>query len=237
MPSRRRPARHPRWRSVIVRRRRCGRRRRRRRRRGRAEPTSWPCAPSPGECATSTPRWPNSTPCCVPWCPRAHRISSLSLRRRARHRRSSRRRRRRQPRAPPQRGHLRSPLRRVAARRVVGQAAPSPAEPRRGPPGQRRPVAHRGHPDGIGPENAALRRAPVQGGAHQDRGDAVSEALRRPGSLLVPGPSKSRLTTLGASIGGGREGLARVLRGRPQPVRLIGIGIGIDGSACPAWPG
>ncbi len=59
----------------------------------------------------------------------------------------------------------------------------------RGPPGQLRPVAHRRDSDGVGPENAALRRAPVQGGPHQGRGDALPEALRRPRSLLLPRPA------------------------------------------------
>lgn len=41
---------------------------------------------------------------------------------------------------------------------------------------------------------------------HEDRGHALFEALRGPRSLLLPGPSKGRLTTLpGEAPGGGRR--------------------------------
>jgi hypothetical protein len=40
-----------------------------------------------------------------------------------------------------------APVRLSAHSRLLGQGSPAPAQPRRQPPGQPRPVAHRDHPD------------------------------------------------------------------------------------------
>ena len=52
--------------------------------------------------------------------------------------------------------------------------------PRRGPPSQRRLVAHRRHPHELRPAHHRLRRTAQQGRAHQKRGHPGPEALHRP---------------------------------------------------------
>ena len=76
----------------------------------------------------------------------------------------------------------------VAPAGVLGEGGAAPIEPGRGPPSQRRPLAHRAHPAPHPPAHprvraTADRRGPLQGGDH-----ALPEALRRPRAL----PAHSR---------------------------------------------
>ena len=91
--------------------------------------------------------------------------------------------RRRQSRAAEERIHLRQAVRCVTSRRLEWKAATSSAQPQWRPPGQHRSLAHRVHPHGQGPENQALHRAPDEGRADQERGDALPQALRGEGSV------------------------------------------------------
>ena len=68
------------------------------------------------------------------------------------------RRRRRQRRTDQLRSRLRAPLRRRPDPRVVRQDHPAPAQPRRQPPSQPRPVADRVHPHELRPTHPRLRR-------------------------------------------------------------------------------
>ena len=79
---------------------------------------------------------------------RRRRPSCSALRRGRRHRRHPARGRRRQPRAAALRGRLGPSVRRGAHRGVLGQGHPASPQPRRGPPGQPGPVAHRHDPPG-----------------------------------------------------------------------------------------
>jgi transposase len=104
-------------------------------------------------------------------------------------------------------------LRSEAARAHLCGTAPIPAssgkvtrhrpQPRRGPPGQPRPVADRHHPDGLAPADPRLRRPADQGGPVQEGDHPLPQAVRRPRGLPAPAPA-IRLTPK--------------LRGRPGPL-------------------
>ena len=66
----------------------------------------------------------------------------------------------RPPRTAALRGRLGAPVRRRPDPGLLGQDRPPPAQPRRRPPGQPRPVADRVHPHGLRPGHPRLRRAP-----------------------------------------------------------------------------
>ena len=85
------------------------------------------------------------------------------------------------PRAPEERGNLRQALRGLTPRRLERQERTSPTEPRWGPSGQLRPLAHRVHPHGVRPEDPALHRATHEGGSDQEGGDPLPQALRGSG--------------------------------------------------------
>ena len=65
------------------------------------------------------------------------------------------------------RGRLRPPLRGRPDPRLVRQDDPSPAQPRRQPASQPRPVAHRVHPHELGPTHPRLRRTAQPRRPHQ----------------------------------------------------------------------
>jgi len=80
-----------------------------------------------------------------------------------------------------------------------GKVARAPAQPRRRPPSQPRPVAHRHHPDELPPRHPRLRPAPHRRGPVQERDHPLPQTLRRPRDLppparLAPPSSGSGLT-------------------------------------------
>ena len=77
------------------------------------------------------------------------------------------------PGAAALRGRLGAPVRRRPDPGLVGQSHPPPAQPRRRPPGQPRPVADRVHPDGLAPG----RPAPTSSGAPSE-GKSKTEIIR-----------------------------------------------------------
>jgi transposase len=86
--------------------------------------------------------------------------------------------------------------------RVLGPHRPSPAQPRRRPPRQQRPVAHRSGPHALPPADQGLRAAahqarPVQAGHH-----ALLEALHRPRGLPPPHKSATQRCRRLPEIGG-----------------------------------
>ena len=87
------------------------------------------------------------------------------------------------------RGRLGAPVRRRPDPGIVGESHPPPAQPRRRPPGQPRPVADRVHPDELPPADPRLRRAAHQGRKVQERDHPLPEALRRPRGLPPPPPA------------------------------------------------
>jgi transposase len=82
---------------------------------------------------------------------------------RPRHRRHAPDRRRGPPRAVAVGGRLGAPVRHRPHPRLLGESDPPPAQPRRRPPGQPRPVADRHHPDELAPTDPRLRRPAHQG--------------------------------------------------------------------------
>ena len=76
--------------------------------------------------------------------------------------------------------------------RVIGEGPAPPAQPRREPRGQPRPMADRDHPDERPPRHPRLHRAARQGRPVQERDHPLPEALRRPRGL--PPPARRRLT-------------------------------------------
>jgi hypothetical protein len=96
-------------------------------------------------------------------------------------------------------GRLRSeaawahPVRGRADPRLLGQdAEPAPAQPRRRPPGQPRPMADRVHPDGLAPADSRLRCPAQQGRPVQARDHPLPQTLRSPRELPLPA---AQLTT------------------------------------------
>lgn len=86
------------------------------------------------------------------------------LRRGSGHRRAAAHRRRRPPGAAARRGRLGAHVRRRPDPRIVGEDPPAPAQPRREPRGQPRPVAHRDHPEGLPPQTRAyVQRRTAEG--------------------------------------------------------------------------
>ena len=114
------------------------------------------------------------------------------------------RRRRRQPRTAPERADLRAPVRGRARRRQQRQTRTSPAQPRRRQASELGALADRHHAPLQRPAHEGLPRPPRRRGAHEERGHALLEALRRPRGLQRATPPKSGLTALGASIGASR---------------------------------
>ena len=114
-------------------------------------------------------------------------------RHRATHRRAAAHHRRRPPRAAAQRGSLGTPMCRRPHPGILRQDHPAPAQPRRRPASQPRPVAHRAHPDELTPADPRLRATPHQRRQVQDRDHPLPQALRRPRGLPAPAP-RPRLT-------------------------------------------
>ncbi len=86
---------------------------------------------------------------------------------------------------------------------LLGQGLPAPAQPRRRPASQPRPVADRDHPDGLASADPRLCRPAQQGRPVQARDHPLPQALRRPRGLPPPPPAR---------------GLTLTLRGRPGPI-------------------
>ena len=105
---------------------------------------------------------------------------------RGRHRRAAAGHRRRQPPAAPLRGFLRAPVRHRPDPGVLGPHPPPPAQSRRRPPGQQRPVADRPGPDALPPTDQGLCPAPHQTRTVQARHHALPQALHRPRDLPPP---------------------------------------------------
>jgi hypothetical protein len=76
---------------------------------------------------------------------------------------------------------------------IIGQDRPAPAQPRRRPPGQPRPVADRVHPDELAPGDARLRRTAHRRRTVEEGDHPLPQALRRPRGLSAPAPAR-RLT-------------------------------------------
>jgi hypothetical protein len=93
-------------------------------------------------------------------------------------------------RTAPVRGRLGASVRGRPDPRIVGESHPPPAQPRRRPAGQPRPVADRVHPDGLRPGHPRLRRAAHGRREIQGRDHPLPEALRRPGGLPPPPPGR-----------------------------------------------
>jgi transposase len=115
------------------------------------------------------------------------------LRDRAQHRGAAAHRGGRPSRAAAQRGRLGAPVRGRPHPGVVGEGHPPPAQPRRRPAGEPRPVADRVHPHGLARGHPCLRRPPHGRRKVQGRDHPLPEALRRPRGL--PPPAGRRLTT------------------------------------------
>jgi transposase len=118
----------------------------------------------------------------------------------ARHRRGHRRaapgHRRGQP-GPAVLGSLLRPaLRSRPCTRLLRPHRPAPAAPRRRPPGQQRPAAHRPGPHGLPPAHQGLRRPPHRRRQDQDRDHALPQALHRPRSVLSAGRHTRRRNTI-----------------------------------------
>ena len=90
------------------------------------------------------------------------------------------------PRPSAQRGRLGAPVRRRPHPGILGQDRPPPAQPRRRPPGQPRPVADRVHPHGLGPGDPRLRRTPHSRRKIQEGNHPLPQTLRRPRGLSPP---------------------------------------------------
>ncbi len=95
------------------------------------------------------------------------------------------------PGAAAQRGRLGAPVRGRPNPRIVGESHPPPAQPRRRPAGQPRPVADRVHPHGLARRHPRLRQAPHGRRKVQGRDHPLPQALRRPRGL--PPPAARRL--------------------------------------------
>ena len=131
----------------------------------------------------------------VPLVDRPRPRPARPVRGRPRHRGAAAHRRRGPPGAAAQRGRLGAPVRRRPDPGIVGESHPPPAQPRRRPPGQPRPVADRVHPDELPPADPRLRRTAHQGRTVQEGDHPLPEALRRPRGLPPP-PRRRRLTQL-----------------------------------------
>ena len=70
--------------------------------------------------------------------------------------------------------------------RLLGQDPPAPAQPRREPRGQPRPVAHRDHPDERPPRHPRLRQAEHRRRPAGEGDHPLPEAVRRPRGLPLP---------------------------------------------------
>jgi hypothetical protein len=134
---------------------------------------------------------------------RARPRPARPVRRRPRHRRAALDRRRGPPRTAPVRGGLGAPVRRRPDPGIVGQDRPPPAQPRRRPPGQPRPMADRDHPDELASCHSRLRQPAQRGRPVEERDHPLPEALRRPRGL----PPASRRRWLTPTIPG--NGLTR----------------------------
>jgi hypothetical protein len=103
--------------------------------------------------------------------------------------------------------------------RVLGQDPPAPAQPRREPRGQPRPVADRHHPDERPSRNPRPRPAAHGGRAVEEGGHPLPQVLRRPRGL--PLPATRRLTRKppgrpGPLIGCRRRAGLRTIRRPPR---------------------
>jgi hypothetical protein len=122
-------------------------------------PPVWRCGPWRAGCSSSTPKSRPSTRSWSRWLPPL-RPSSSPRSVSAPTRRRLARRRRTEHKPSPQRTLLRPALRRRPPRRVIRQAAPTPTQPRRGPPSQLGAVADRDQPALPRPDHPALPPAP-----------------------------------------------------------------------------
>ena len=95
---------------------------------------------------------------------------------------------------------LRQALRGLTPRCLERQERTPPTQPRWGPPGQLRPLAHRVHPHGVRPENPALHRAPDEGGSDQEGGDPLPQALRGAGGVRSSSHAQNSPLTIHRSI-------------------------------------
>src|ERR1019366_3121442 len=105
-------------------------------------------------------------------------------------------------RTAPLRARLGAPVRHRAHPGIIGEGHPPPAQPRRRPLGQPRPVADRDPPDELAPADPRLRRAAQHPGPVEERDHPLPQALRRPRDLPPP-PRRCWLTLIS--------------RGRPNP--------------------
>ena len=113
------------------------------------------------------------------------------------------------------RGELRRAMRLQPGRCLLREAAPPPAQPRRGPAGQLRAVADRLHPDGLRPAHPGLRGPAHRRGQDQERDHALPQAVRRPRDLQGPGyPGPQPRGRRPAHTGGPNP---RALRPRARP--------------------
>jgi hypothetical protein len=114
-------------------------------------------------------------------------------------------RRRRQPPAAALRGRVRRAVRHLAGGGLLRQDPPAPAQPRRGPPSQRRVAPHRGRAAPLAPAHPRRRRQAHDRRQDQQRDPSLPQALRRPRSLhrappdRPSQPGRHRLTCIGAS--------------------------------------
>ena len=111
------------------------------------------------------------------------RVVTATPERRLRQRRRTADRRRRQPHPADQRRRLRGAVRRQSSRGVLWQDRPASAQPRRGPPSQRRAAPHRAGAAALAPVHPRLRRPPHRPRQDQQGNHAVSQTLPRPRGL------------------------------------------------------
>ena len=88
-----------------------------------------------------------------------------------------------QSRTHPVRSGVREALRRLSDPRLDRGHEPTPALPRRPPPGQRGPLSDRDRPHALAPTDDRLRHAPHRPGPIQERHHPLPKAIRRPGDL------------------------------------------------------
>jgi transposase len=96
---------------------------------------------------------------------------------------------RRQPWPGPQGGQLRRPVRRQPGGRLLRQADPPPAQPRRRPAGQLRALDDRHDPPGPRPAHQGLCGPPHRRGQDEERDHPLPQALHRPRDLQSPVPA------------------------------------------------
>ena len=157
-----------------------------------------------------------------------------------RHRRRDAHRRRRQPRTGQVRAGVRPTLRGRPDTGLLGDDHPAPAEPRRPPTSQLRPLPGRHRPAAIPPTDPGLLPTQDGRGPDQSRDHPLSQALVSPRDLeLSPAapPSQAatrsrRLTAIGASMPPRRRS-SPAWNGRCCPVTSYSIPTRPERSCCP----